>query len=148
MKVEDYLKIVKADVEKGSCYANCIWFMQRNEGWKLVHAVAIGTGPENLNKEFGHAWVEKFDEKTGIVWGYDPSSDILAPAAIFKMVGKVRYCVEYSWAEATDKMIATGTYGPWDKVVSMALHEENPPRTKRKRPSRSAKTEPAISIQL
>ena len=83
---------------------------------QLVHGIVTGQGPM-ANQRFTHGWLEGTDAQ-GLRMAIDASNGkhIVLPAALYYAIGQIdeAECVHYTAEEARERMLAVGTYGPWD----------------------------------
>ncbi|MFY8161273.1 MAG: hypothetical protein ACOVNU_08070 [Candidatus Kapaibacteriota bacterium] len=80
----------------------------------LVHAEVKGQGKiEGLR--YAHAWIE--DDKN--VYDFSNGREIILPKFIYYIIGDInthnpKKYMRYTFSEARNKMLETGTYGTWD----------------------------------
>ena len=99
----------------GHCYDDSFEYLLQNPDRTLVHGIVAGQG-KLKGIRYGHAWIEHGD----IV--YDPSLDKRFPLVWYYAVGQIEYVVKYDFKEARTMILLEGTYGPWDKEISEAIH--------------------------
>lgn len=120
--------VIPCKMRVGKCYENAFRFLVHNQEWTLVHGVCVGTGPENMGQNFGHAWLEKSesfqyeDQHLRMDFCLDPRVNKIVPKTLFYLAGQISYVRRYSFEEATDEAYRTKMYGPWDERVAAAAH--------------------------
>ncbi len=119
----------KTDAKRGECFHNAWSFAMLNRSWSVVHGIPVGHGPI-AGVKYGHAWNEI--THCDIRWVYDPSSDMLMPAALYYMAGRIQYTVTYTAEEARELSLEHEHSGPWDDTVNQA-ESMKPKRRKRGR---------------
>ena len=103
--------------KEGNCYKEAVEFQILNPTWILVHGIVTGQMKIEGIK-YGHAWCEKENI------AYDPVADMYLSADVYRLVGQAYSVQEYSYTSAKEMMSEHGHYGPWDKVISAAVHND------------------------
>lgn len=110
----------------GDCFrvaANLV--VELGEGHTLCHGEPLGQG-KIAGVRHAHAWVERSDtvDSPGVgpytvITCIDRSNgkDVSMPQVLYYKIGRLdeRPIRRYSHREAVEKMVETGTYGPWDE---------------------------------
>jgi hypothetical protein len=102
----------------GECYLTAfhafmdLAIMMQCDDWLLCHGLAIGTGPLNLGKPFGHAWIESRDTVL----------DTGRPCAKkeYYELGKIGFVKRFTYKEAAAMAVKFRHYGPWAKEIEDA----------------------------
>jgi DNA topoisomerase IB len=110
--------------KKGDCYAAAGKFFMDNcfssgSGMVLVHGEVAGQGAL-AGTNFGHAWVEH----NGMVIDKSNGRDIRIPVVVYYAIGgidRIDNTHRYTWDQASNKIEATGHWGPWDLKTSTGL---------------------------
>lgn len=127
-------------MKKGDCYRAAVDVARElNEGEQVykhvfvAHGQPIGTGPENENKRYNHAWVEtvmqvevpdgapsEFDRLNGMeirtVHDKSNGGDVVMPRDLYYHMGQI-YSEDvdlYEWVDVEENLAYYLHYGPWD----------------------------------
>jgi hypothetical protein len=107
-------------MKDGSCYRDAFQSLRRPAAAllsevtacepELVHGIPTLTGGEHAGRRFCHAWVEVGELVLAV-------ADAV-PRELYYEVGKIdpAECVRYTWREAVEKALESGTYGPWTEL--------------------------------
>jgi len=102
-------------VDKNNCYQNACDYMIFNRKATLVHAIVTGQKAiEGIR--YGHAWIEENGE------AYDPGLQLHIPAELYRQIGQASDIKEYSYLEMKQQIDIHKHFGPWDDVISGAIH--------------------------
>lgn len=112
----------------GDCYEAAFKFImdecnltpENSKRYILVHAEVMGQG-EIEGITFGHAFVVK--DRT-LVIDRSNGRNLEMPAFIYYAIGQINDIGnehQYTWEEARQKAMESGTYGPWDLMTESGL---------------------------
>ena len=112
----------------GDCYEaafkfimdECLLSPENEKRYILVHAEVMGQG-EIEGITFGHAFVVK---DRALVIDRSNGRNIEMPAFFYYAIGQIQDIGnehQYTWSEAREKAVESGTYGPWDLVTESGL---------------------------
>lgn len=112
----------------GRCYMEALKYLESRTDGRLVHGIV--TGQKQIEGvRYGHAWVEF--EEDGMEFVYDTTNEKVFPRVLYYAVGQITDTKSYSLEEAYRECLKHRHYGPWDSVISEAVH--NPVRGKKRR---------------
>ena len=97
----------------GDCFQIAYRYFTNKRSGKLVHGLVMGQGALD-GIRYVHAWVE--DGNTVIDKTLPQRFQKMSKREYYKM-GKITNTFSYDQKEVLDKVIETGVYGPWEKVL-------------------------------
>jgi len=112
----------------GDCYEaafkfimdECLLTPENEKRYILVHAEVMGQG-DIAGTTFGHAFVVK---DHALVIDRSNGRNLEMPAFFYYAIGQIQDIGnehQYTWKEAREKAVESGTYGPWDLVTESGL---------------------------
>lgn len=114
---------------KGNCYEASVKLMQkltleaRDPGVVLVHGRPRLQRPPH--ERYGHAWVELEDS---VCLNASRGNKMAVGKATFYKAGEIdpADCIYYTPLEASEWMLKTGHFGPWEGPEAVLVKEQNP----------------------
>ena len=97
----------------GNCYQVAYQYFTNKRTGKLVHGLVMGQGALD-GIRYVHAWVE--DGNTVIDKTLPQRFQKMSKREYYK-IGKITNTFSYDQEEVLEKVIETGVYGPWEKVL-------------------------------
>ena len=93
----------------------------REHGYRLVHAIVTGQG-KIAGIQYSHAFnITEVEIAPGIkidmVVDKSNGLDVQLPVGAYFRLGNITLYREYSQTQAYEKVVDTGTYGPWDAEI-------------------------------
>ena len=114
----------------GDCYEAAVKFVMRDFDciinkpdckYHIVHAEVLGQGAL-AGTPFGHGFV--VDTEDDMVIDTSNGRNIRMPRAVYFAIGRIDEIdnyIEYTFGEASKRIVDTGHYGPWDLETSTGL---------------------------
>ena len=107
----------RVSAARGECFLNAFFFVDQNPAWDVVHGIPLGRCPIE-GVRYAHAWNEITHD--GIRWVYEAYTDVLMPAALYYLIGAIKYTKIYTHRETMTHARKSAHAGPWDAKINQA----------------------------